>query len=159
MLPAKLFGALCLLSILFVFAGAGLRFSAIDLYLGETYIVLNRWMIPLAAALVCAIFALAYFAASRSPSLHLNSLLGVIHFALTAIGIVLPGIAISNFGPVAYVASGRVVGEPAMSLWPGYALGAGAVREYLYSTWGLCSFASCDRVSSHAYGVFMQGTR
>ncbi len=141
MLAAKLFGGLAILAVVFGFLGTARPNLAGELPLHDSYVLHDTYFVvlsPTAAVvysprllqiiipLLSAPFALTYFAAARWSSHSLNRSLGLAHFVLMAIGVLL--IALGHLfvskGHV-YVASGRMEGNVPFPLWPMQVLGIG----------------------------------
>jgi len=144
MLAAKLFGGLAILAVVFGFLGAARPNLAGDLPLHDSYVLHDTYFVVLSPAatvayivysprllqiiisLLSAVFASTYFAAARCSSHSLNRSLGLAHFVLMAMGVLL--IALGHLfltkGHV-YVASGRMEWIPPSPLWAVQVLGIG----------------------------------
>jgi heme/copper-type cytochrome/quinol oxidase subunit 1 len=136
MLLARLFALLAILLL-----GVGLLqgrtpHQSFDIVVHSTYFVIAHVHVLYVQALVSACFAVIYFAADRWMLHPLNNSLGLGHFGLVIVGFVLTAFAMSAIGSATvssglpskiYIATARMSGESAPSLWPFFTFCLGTV--------------------------------
>jgi heme/copper-type cytochrome/quinol oxidase subunit 1 len=140
LLLTKLFSLLAILLFGFSLLEGRTPHQSIDIVLHSTYFVVANIHVLIVQALTSACFALIYFAAARRVSQSLNNSLGLAHFGLVAIGFVLTALAMSAIGSATvssglpskiYIATAKMSGESAPSLWPFFAFCLGTVSFFL----------------------------
>jgi heme/copper-type cytochrome/quinol oxidase subunit 1 len=140
MLLAKLFALLTVLLLGSALLGGRTPHQSIDVVIHSTYFVVANIHVLFVQALVSACFAFIYFATARRVSQSLNNSLGLAHFGLVAIGFVLTALAMSAIGSATvssglpskiYIATAKMSGESAPSLWPFFAFCLGTVSFFL----------------------------
>jgi heme/copper-type cytochrome/quinol oxidase subunit 1 len=140
MLLAKLFALLTVLLLGSALLGGRTPHQSIDVVIHSTYFVVANIHVLFVQALVSACFAFIYFVAARRVSQPVNNSLGLAHFGLVAIGFVLTALAMSAIGSATvssglpskiYIATAKMSGESAPSLWPFFAFCLGTVSFFL----------------------------
>lgn len=132
MLTAKLFGALAGLAAVLALPRILRPSLGVKWFSNRTYSGISPQQLWIVVALVSAAFALTYFAVARWSPRTANGYLSLGHFVSTAAGIFLislaaafGGMSLALKGQALYVATLRMAGSPALSLWPMLALRCG----------------------------------
>jgi heme/copper-type cytochrome/quinol oxidase subunit 1 len=114
MLSAKLFATLAILQFGLALLES-MTHEPIDIYLHATYFVIPKFYLQILLAFVSGFFGLIYFAASRWVSCPLNNFLGLTHFVLVTVGLVLYSMSLSALRSAA---AGDLQAYQAMNHWP-----------------------------------------
>jgi heme/copper-type cytochrome/quinol oxidase subunit 1 len=89
MLPAKLFGALALIFAVCLWISTGRALPSFDIYLHATYFAFGPLLLLLYGSVICANFAVLYYATTRCWGAQWHRTLSLLHFSLVVLAAIL----------------------------------------------------------------------